>query len=204
MSRADDNSRNRVMQAAADELRQSGPDRMRIVDVAARAGMTHPNVYRHFTSKLSLIDALIAQWLRPLEERIEMVIGAPDPVADKLERMVLAISREYRAAKNENPMLFQAFIASTAARRPVIRKHRSRLRRAFDRVMDEGIGAGTIAMKDRARAQNLLVDATWRFTDPAAILAEQDESRQLDERLERVIAACLELLIVRRFEVDIS
>jgi AcrR family transcriptional regulator len=204
MSRAEDNSRNRVMQAAAEELRQSGPARMRIVDVATRAGMTHPNVYRHFTSKLSLIDALIAQWLRPLEERIEMVIGAPDPVADKLERMVLAISREYRAAKLDNPMLFQAFIASTAAKRPVIRKHRSRLRRAFDRVMDEGIGAGIIALQDRVKAQNLLIDATWRFTDPSAIQTEQDDPRQLDERLERVVAACLELLIVRSFAVDIA
>jgi AcrR family transcriptional regulator len=204
MNRSDETSRNRVMQAAAQVLRERGPEQMRIVDVAARASMTHPNVYRHFTSKLSLIDALIAQWLRPLEERIEMVIGAPDPVADKLERMILAISREYRAAKQDNPMLFRAFIASTAARRPVIRKHRSRIRRAFDRVMDEGIGAGTIAMKDRGRAQNLLIDATWRFTDPAAIQNDTDESRQLDERLERVVAACLEVVMVRRFAVDIT
>ncbi len=68
------------------------------------------------------------------------------------------------------------------------------MRRAFDRVIDEGIGTGMVGLRDRAKAQALLTDATWRFMDPAAILAEADEGAALDGRLERVLEAVLHRL----------
>jgi AcrR family transcriptional regulator len=136
----EDSPKMRIMQAAASELARMGPKRFTVIGVAEAANMTHPNIYRYFTSKLALIDALVAQWLKPLEERIEMVVAAPDPVPDKLERMISAISRAYRDAKGDNLNLFLAFTAANAANRAVIKKHRLRLRRAFDRVIDEGTG----------------------------------------------------------------
>ena len=98
---ADDTPKGRILAAALQQLKRHGLRKFTVVDVAEAAGMTHPNVYRYFTSKVALIDALVTNWLKPLEERIEMVVGAPDPVPDKLERMVVAISMAYRAARME-------------------------------------------------------------------------------------------------------
>jgi AcrR family transcriptional regulator len=187
----------RILEAASEELSKFGLRKFAVISVAAAAQMTHPNIYRYFTSKTALIDALITLWLKPLEERIEMVVSASDPVGDKLERMIVAVSQAYRAAKEDEPHLFVAFVAATAESRAVSRKHRARLRRAFDRVLDEGIGAGAIGMKDRPKAQMLLLDTVWRFIDPASILAEQDSAKALDGRLERVIEAAL-LILLRR------
>jgi AcrR family transcriptional regulator len=197
MSAAEEGPKARIMAAAGEQLRRHGVRRFTVVDVAGAAGMTHPNVYRYFTSKTALIDALVTAWLKPLEERIETVVGAPDPVADKLERMITAISRAYRTAKAEEPELFQAFAAATAASRAVSRKHRARLRKAFERVLEEGIGAGVIAIRERAKAQALLVDCCWRFIDPASILAESDTTTGVDGRLERVIEAAAQRLMRR-------
>lgn len=193
----DDTPKGRILAAAAQELRRSGLRKFAVVEVARGAGMTHPNVYRYFTSKAALLDALVAGWLRPLEDRIETVVSAADPVPDKLERMVVAISRAYRAARADEPDLFAAFAAATAAGRVVSRKHRSRLRRAFDRVIEEGIGAGIVAMRDRGEAQSLLLDASWRFIDPASIAADGDSAAGLDARLERVLEAALHRLARR-------
>lgn len=198
MSRAepggDDTPKGRILAAAAAALKRHGLRKFTVVDVAAAAGMTHPNVYRYFTSKTALVDALVAHWLRPLEDRIETVVSAADPVPDKLERMATAVSRAYRAAKAEEPELFAAFVQATATSRAVSRKHRARLRRAFERVIDEGIGTGVVGMRDRARAQSLLLDACWRFIDPASVLAEADGAASLDARLERVLDAVLNKL----------
>ena len=193
-STADETPKGRILAAAAQQLRKHGLRRFTVVDVAASAGMTHPNVYRYFTSKVALVDALVANWLRPLEDRIDTVVSAADPVPDKLERMVSAIARAYRAARIEEPELFAAFAAATSAGRPVARKHRTRMRRAFERVIEEGIGTGIIGMRDRGKAQTLLVDASWRFIDPASVLAETDEGTSLDGRLERVLEAALQRL----------
>ena len=196
---AEETPRGRILAAALQQLKRHGLRKFTVVDVAEAAGMTHPNVYRYFTSKVALVDALVTNWLKPLEERIEMVVGAPDPVADKLERMVVAISRAYRAARIEEPELFAAFVTATATSRAVSRKHRARLRRAFALVIDEGIGAGVIGMRERARAQALLLDSCWRFIDPASVLAESDEGASLDGRLERVLEATLQRLTRRDF-----
>ncbi len=149
----DETPKGRILAAAARQLGRHGLRKFTVVDVAADAGMTHPNIYRYFTSKTALLDALVASWLKPLEDRIETVVNATDPVPDKLERMVVAISRAYRAAKAEEPQLFAAFAAATTANRAVSRKHRTRMRRAFERVIDEGIGTGMIGLRDRAKAQ---------------------------------------------------
>jgi AcrR family transcriptional regulator len=193
-----DNPKTRIMLAASGQLTRFGLRKFTVIDVADAAGMTHPNIYRYFTSKTALIDALITNWLKPLEERIEMVIGAPDPVPDKLERMVVAISRAYRSARTEEVALFEAFVVATKASRAVSRKHRARLKRAFDRVLDEGIGAGAIGLTDRVKAQALLLDSTWRFIDPVSILAESDQQSALDARLERVLEATIASLTRRR------
>jgi AcrR family transcriptional regulator len=201
MSIADETPKGRILAAAGQQLKRFGVRKFTVVDVAETAGMTHPNVYRYFTSKTALIDALVTNWLKPLEERIEMVVNAPDPVPDKLERMVVAISRAYRAARAEEPELFSAFVTATMTSRAVSRKHRARMRRAFERVIEEGIGAGVIGIRERAKAQALLLDASWRFIDPASILAEGDDGASLDGRLERVLEAALQRLARREFSV---
>jgi AcrR family transcriptional regulator len=188
---AEDSPKARIMTAAAEQLSRFGLRKFTVTDVAEAAGMTHPNIYRYFTSKTALIDALITNWLKPLEERIEMVVGAPDPVSDKLERMIVAISRAYRAAKADEPHLFSAFVAATAANRAVSRRHRARLRKAFERVIEDGIGSGAISLPDRLTAQSLLLDSAWRFIDPASILSDQDQASSLDARLEKVLEAAL-------------
>ncbi len=199
MSAADETPKARILTAAAQQLKRYGVRKFTVVDVAETAGMTHPNVYRYFTSKTALIDALVTNWLKPLEERIEMVVSAPDPVPDKLERMVVAISRAYRAARADEPELFAAFVIATTTNRAVSRKHRARMRRAFERVIEEGIGAGVIGIRERAKAQALLLDASWRFIDPASILAEGDDDASYDGRLERVLEAALQRLARREF-----
>lgn len=193
----DDGPKARILAAASAELKRHGVRKFTVVDVARAAGMTHPNIYRYFTSKTALIDALVTAWLKPLEELVETVIAAPDPVPDKLERMITAISRVYRSARNEEPELFQAFAAATAASRAVSRKHRARLRKAFERVLEEGIGAGVVTIRDRSRAQALLIDSCWRFIDPDSILAESDTASGIDGRLERVIEAAVQRLCRR-------
>lgn len=195
----DESPKGRILLAAGQQLRRHGLRRFTVVDVAQSAGMTHPNIYRYFTSKTALIDALVANWLRPLEDRIETVVTAADPVPDKLERMVVAISRAYRAARAEEPELFAAFAAATATSRAVSRKHRARLRKAFERVIEEGIGTAVIGIRERAKAQALLLDASWRFIDPASILAETDAEAGIDGRLERVLEAAIQRLMRREF-----
>lgn len=54
-------TRNRIREAAAKELRSKGPYRLGVAAVMARAGLTHGGFFRHFESKDQLVVEAIDQ-----------------------------------------------------------------------------------------------------------------------------------------------
>jgi AcrR family transcriptional regulator len=181
----------RILAVAADHLQRYGARRITVVGVAEEAGMTHANVYRYFTSKLALLDALTADWLKPLEERLAAAADAPDPAPDKLERMLLAIGRAYRDVMERDPHLFGVFVSAFEESRGVARKHRARVRQLIDRVVEEGIASDAILIRDRRRAATLLLDCSYPFIHPSAIARDGERPVGPEERFERVIAVAL-------------
>jgi len=187
----------RILSAAAEHVRRNGARRTTVVAVAEDAGMTHANVYRYFPSKAALLEAVTATWLKEVDAALAATADAPDPADDKVERMVLEIARRYREKLDRDPKLFNVFVEADEAGQPVARKHRARLRGLFERVVEEGATAGLMA-KDRARAVNMIFDATFRFTHPAAVQFDRDAARAEHRlRLERVIRALLVALRAR-------
>ena len=57
----------RILDLAAEHIRQHGIERTTVVAIAREAAMSHGNVYRYFPSKEALVDAVTAQWLKPIE-----------------------------------------------------------------------------------------------------------------------------------------
>lgn len=93
----------RLLAVAAEEIRRHGARRVTVVAVAEAAGMSHANVYRYFTSKTALVDAVSAAWLKSVEAALADVAGAPDPADDKLERMLVALARALRERLEDAP-----------------------------------------------------------------------------------------------------
>lgn len=193
-----DPPRARILAVAGEHVRAHGLRRLTVVGVAADAGMTHANVYRYFTSKTALVDALSAEWLRPLEDLLAGVADAPDPATDKLERIILALNRTYRQTLERDPHLYGAFVDAFVQSRGIARKHRARVRGLLERVIDEGISGGAFTLRDPSRALSLVLDATYRFIHPMAIQMDRDQGPLPEPRLERLLAAVSLALTGRR------
>ncbi len=114
----------RLLTIAAEHLRRLGPRRVTVVGIAQAAGMTHANVYRYFSSKTALIDAVAAQWLRRLELGLAEIADAPDPADDKLERLLVAIAQGNRGLLARDRHLFEVYAAAAETSRGFVRKHR--------------------------------------------------------------------------------
>ena len=159
----------KILTAATDHVRRFGLARTTIVAIAADAGMSHANVYRYFPSKEALIDAVTAQWLKPIESGLRDIADGPDPADDKLERMLSALQRAYRATSADDPNLFRIFTAAVEEGRGIARKHRARVQSEVQRVVEEGINGGLFAMRDTRRALALIFDALHRFLHPVSV-----------------------------------
>src|SRR5262249_22384335 len=81
-------AREAILEVAEQRLRESGPDALRLQDVAAAAGMSHPTVLHHFGSREGLVRAVVDRAGISLQEDLVRALGpgAPDGAA-MLERV---------------------------------------------------------------------------------------------------------------------
>jgi TetR/AcrR family transcriptional repressor of nem operon len=77
-------TRERVLKAAAREIRAKGPDGVAVAGVMARAGLTHGGFYAHFASKDALVEAALDTMFTSAGWRADRLADEEDP------RMVLA------------------------------------------------------------------------------------------------------------------
>jgi len=189
----------RILDIAADHIRKNGVEHMTVLRVAADAGMSHANVYRYYPSKISLIEEITAQWLKPLEAGLHVIGDSPDPTFDKLERLVFALHRAYRDKCETDPAIFGLFAEASARGANVARRHYSRRDLEMRRILEEhtlnGESPDTL---DSKRGLSLILDATFRFIDPVAIRANVETPRMaLEQRLDLVIKAVFQPLAAR-------
>ena len=184
----------RLLTITIDQIRQYGAKRVTVVSVAEAAGMTHANVYRYHASKQALFDAVTTSWLKRLEDQVRNISDAPDPAADKLERIITSITRAYREKAAGDPEVFGLFLTGCAASRPVAKRHRLRLKDLLGRVIDEGVSAAAFQLPRRP-ALLLILDGAHRFLTPSAIRADLEQPWvEMERRLEQVMQALIIML----------
>ena len=185
----------RLLAVAADHLRRFGTRSLTVVRIAESAGMTHANVYRYFSSKAALIDAVAGQWLKSVEALAAAIADAPDPADDKLERLIQALARAHRDLLAEDRNLFDVYCSATETNRALVRKHRARLRQLVERVVDEGIATAKFDPRDRDRALGFVNDAAYRFINPLAVRLDAEIPQDiLDQRLAATLRVVLRAL----------
>jgi AcrR family transcriptional regulator len=185
----------RLLAIAADQLKEFGPRHITVVGIADAAGMTHANVYRYFTNKAALIDAVAGQWLRRMEATIADIADSPDPADDKLERLIQAWAQIHRELLKEDRNLFDVYCTATETSRPLVRKHRARMRQLIERVLDEGIVTGKFDPRDREKAHAFISDAVYRFINPLTVQLDAEVPQDiLDQRLATMIRVVLRAL----------
>jgi len=74
--RTAEESRLRILEAAQKRLTESGPEGLRLQELAADLGLSHPAILHHFGSREGLLTALAVHGARRLNEELERRIRA--------------------------------------------------------------------------------------------------------------------------------
>src|ERR1700686_1673091 len=86
-----DDTRARIMAAAEALFRRLGFAKTTVADIAAELEMSPANVYRFFSSKNAIVEAICKHCLSDVEERAWTVARSKAPAAERMERMILEI-----------------------------------------------------------------------------------------------------------------
>ena len=184
-------TRLRIIQAAHTEFEARGYEGTRIEDVAARAGVAVPTVYKAFTNKPTLLTAAVAT----------AMTGGPDGPVDRqawfheqldaptAERQLQLIARNARRLNDRAAPLLE-LVRATAARDPQIAALWHEINN--ERIARSRTSAQRLAAKTTLRTS--VPDAAhtlWALTVPELYVLHVKESGRRPEAYQRWLADVL-------------
>ncbi|MBC5800315.1 MAG: TetR/AcrR family transcriptional regulator [Candidatus Eremiobacteraeota bacterium] len=86
-------TRARILAAAERRFKHYGYAKTSMVDIASDCAMSHANVYRFFSSKNDLVDAIARTWLAKSEKTCRDVVKLPLPASERLVEFIVALHR---------------------------------------------------------------------------------------------------------------
>jgi TetR/AcrR family transcriptional repressor of nem operon len=93
-------TRTRVLDAAASAIRLSGPDKVGVAGVMAEAGLTHGGFYAHFSSKDDLVTAAIEHMFEQARARFRHETEGRTTAEGLIAYIDFYLSKKHRDARN--------------------------------------------------------------------------------------------------------
>ena len=151
-------TRERIFEAALEQVAEGGYASAGVQAVAARAGVAVGTLYRHFPSKAALFAEVFSRASqRELDVVVEVTAAAEGGCAERLAAGAEAFCRRALSA----PVLAYAQLAEPVD--PAVESERLRFRRgyrdAFARVLREGVEAGELRPHDSETVAAAVVGA---------------------------------------------
>ena len=161
----------RILDAAEEVLRRHGASKANVVDVARVLGMSHANIYRHFSSKKALLDAVAARWLHSISDPLAAIaLDEERPAAERLEAWFNALRTAKQGKFRDDPELFRVYQQVTEQTHEIVGVHVAVLLEQLTRIIRDGETGGEFApdleVPEVARA---FLQATAQFHHPAMV-----------------------------------
>jgi AcrR family transcriptional regulator len=160
-------TRERILEAAEDVIRRFGLNKATVVDVAHALGVSHSSVYKHFSSKAELRDAVTKIWLARTNAPLEEIVVSDAPAAYRLRQWLLKLIAMKRSLACGDPELFATYCAIASESRDVIKMYVESLADQVTRIIKDGMDRGEFVAGDPAAKTRAVFSATTRFTNPA-------------------------------------
>jgi AcrR family transcriptional regulator len=92
--RTPDEARRLILDAAQAAIARTGPEGLRLHDIAAAAGVSHPLILHHFGSRAGLVRALTREATAELKDKLVAAMTEPDYSAEEQLGRVFAAFRD--------------------------------------------------------------------------------------------------------------
>lgn len=158
----------RILRAAIEAATLHGLTRLSVADVAKRAGLSRPTLYKHYPSKDALITAAVQ---REAETMIGVVRAVVDPIDDPADALRAGVLTALRLVR-EHPLLDRIVRAEPEVLVPLLTVDDSIVMPAIRRPVEQMVGDKIPGLDDVARRR--IADLLARLVVSYALSAPDD------------------------------
>jgi AcrR family transcriptional regulator len=164
-----EDTRERIMGCADALFRRLGYAKTTVADIAGELGMSPANIYRFFSSKTEIVEAICQRCLANLEEKAWAVARARGPAAARLERLVLEILAYHKENLLVEKRVHDMVLVAIENSWQVIEAHKDVLRTVTELIIRDGIEAGEFEPVDPRESSRIIQRALVAFEHPVLI-----------------------------------
>jgi AcrR family transcriptional regulator len=158
--------REHILDVTEAVLRRHGPAKTTMLDVSRALGVSHGSVYRHFPSKVALVEEVTERWLEQVIVPLAAITGAKGPARQRLRRWLDELTTTKRQLAIDDPELFDTYVELMDQAPGMVRRHVSVLLEQLTTIVAAGAGRREIATNDPARTARAVFHAMSRFHHP--------------------------------------
>lgn len=173
-----------ILDTTEEVLRKFGPEKTNVVDVARALDVSHGTIYRHFSSKDDLRDAVTRRWLQRVEQPLAAISRGDGPVEERLRRWLDTLIATKQEKRREDPQMFATYYQLAQEATSIVDQHVAELVDQLAAIVVDGQKAGVFKVADPERAARAVFHATARFHHPARAEAWNDPA--IDDQFEAV------------------
>lgn len=163
--------RERILDATRRQLRRHGDAKTNVVDIARALGTSHTTIYRYFSSKAAVFDALVLGTMADEEEMVRRFVVSDAPAAERLEGFVLALHARKRERFADDPEVYGLYRRVVEERPEIVADYTRRMTALVGEILADGVRRGELRLDSIEAAAGAVRDAVTVFVHPAHVEA---------------------------------
>jgi AcrR family transcriptional regulator len=175
-----DDTRARIVEAAEALFRRLGYAKTAVADIAAELGMSPANVYRFFSSKNAIVEAICQRCLSEVEEQAWAIARGKAPAAEKLERLFLGILKYHKENLLTETRVHDIVLVAMENSWAAIQAHKEVMRTVVEVIVRDGVAAGEFEAVDPRHVSEQFMRATVTFCHPVLVSQCLQEGEDLE------------------------
>jgi AcrR family transcriptional regulator len=166
----------RILRETERLLRIYGHRKITVADVADACGFSAANVYRYFSSRRAILDALASHYLREAERAgLACAICNSRSARDRLSGFLTGLNKALMIFADREPRVSQLLADATAEQWPCYTHYDARLVRHITKILSAANASGEFRLADDAEQEARRVKAAaCALVEPDVILSCRD------------------------------
>ena len=193
-----DDTRARIMGAAEALFRRLGFAKTTVADIAAELEMSPANVYRFFSSKNAIVEAICKHCLTEVEEMAWTVARSKASGAERMERLILEILAYHKENFVSEQRVNELVVAAIEGSWDAIRAHKQSMQNVTELILRDGIAAGEFEAVEPRETAELIMRSVVAFTHPLLIGQCVEEGQDVEAEARASVRFLLRAITPKR------
>jgi AcrR family transcriptional regulator len=170
--------RERILIESERLFRHYGYSKTTMADIAEACRMSPANLYRFFTSKSALIEAICGKVTRDSEARLQQIVAMDAPASRRLDLFIADCHRHTLDNLLDHRKVHEMVVVAMEEQWHAVKAHLDRVCLLMQTIIEDGIASGEFRQQDAARAARCVHSSMSFLCHPVNVAQTLDDESQ--------------------------